>query len=82
MQYTVGQWRVVLLVWTTTVLPNQALQLVKIEKNPGILPVKLGTAFLQQDKWSIVKTIALDGISRDISFNLQKYSEFSKMLNT
>lgn len=50
--------------------------MLKINKNPGILPVKQGQAFLESNEWSIIKTIKLEGIASDLYFNVQKYSEF------
>lgn len=61
-------------------LQSQDLHVVKIEHNPGLLPVKQGKAFLQQDQWAIVKTIDLKGIERDLTFNVNKYSELLKMI--
>lgn len=63
------------------VSPNQGLQLVKINQNPGVLPVKLGRAFIQQDKWSIIKIISLEGIVKDLNYNVEKYSEFNDIVN-
>lgn len=67
----------------TEVIPlNQALQVTKVEHNPGLLPVKLGMAYVQNDKWIIAKTIDLSGIDTDLQFNIQKYKEFNNILLT
>lgn len=42
--------------------------------------MKLGHAFLQKDKWILVKTISLEGIGTDLSFNIKKYTEFNNLL--
>lgn len=58
-----------------------ALQLQNIDKNPGVLPVKLGQAYRQEDKWTIVKVIDLSGIQEDLKFNSLKYIEFDKLID-
>lgn len=59
----------------------QGLQLQKIEKNPGILPVKLGQAYKQEDRWVIVKILDLNSIENDLNFNIIKYKNFSKLVD-
>lgn len=55
--------------------------MVKIDKNPGILPVKLGRAFIEHDKWSIIKIISLEGIVKDLEYNVARYLELSDIIN-
>lgn len=65
-----------------SLLPQfQALHLQKIENNPGILPVKEGQAFKEEDKWLIVKILDLSGISNDLEFHILKFKEFIKLVN-
>lgn len=59
---------------------TQALQLDQINGNPGVLPIKEGQAYIQLDNWLIVKNINLDGISKDLNFNVHKYSEYINIL--
>lgn len=42
--------------------------------------MKQGRAFLQQNEWSIVKTINLEGIASDLKFNALQYSKFCKKI--
>lgn len=58
-----------------------ALQLQSIDKNPGVLPVKLGQAYRQEDKWTIVKVIDLSDIQDELSFNSIKYWEFDRLVD-
>lgn len=60
---------------------SQGLQAVKLKQNPGILPVKQGHAFLQKDKWSIIKTSNLKGIVTDLNYNIDKYLQFNDIIN-
>ena len=60
---------------------SHALQLQSLEGNPGILPIKEGTAFKQQDKWLIFKKLDLGNLLNDFNFNLNKYNEFSNLIN-
>ena len=59
-----------------------ALQLQRIDKNPGLLPVKEGHALIQTDKWTIIKTIDLTGLYDDLTFNTNKYNDFVKLIDT
>lgn len=58
-----------------------ALQLRKIDSNPGILPVKEGQAFKQEDRWVIAKILDLSGIKKDLNFNIDKYSDFNRLID-
>lgn len=60
--------------------PGQGLQILKVNQNPGILPVKLGRAFVQQDSWSIIKILSLKGIITDFTFNVRKYEDFNRLV--
>ncbi|XP_063824256.1 uncharacterized protein LOC135073933 [Ostrinia nubilalis] len=54
----------------------RALQLDKIEKNPGLLPVKEGQALISEENWTVIKTLNLTNIQRDLDHNVDKYREF------
>lgn len=60
---------------------NQGFQAIKLDQNPGLLPVKLGRAFVQHDKWSIIKTLNLEGIVKDLEYNIVKYLELREIIN-
>ncbi|XP_049867824.1 uncharacterized protein LOC126368021 [Pectinophora gossypiella] len=77
---TTSWWCLVALT-AALMIPSQALHLQKIENNPGLLPVKLGTAVKQDDKWVIIKVLDLSGIRDDINFNIHKYREFDKLID-
>ncbi|CAK1594239.1 unnamed protein product [Parnassius mnemosyne] len=72
------RWCIIIL---TMVQKGWALQLRKLEKNPGILPVKLGRASLQIDNWLIIKTLNLEGIGSDLDFSILKYDEFVALID-
>lgn len=61
--------------------PSLGLQLQKIENNPGILPVRQGTAVIQQDNWLIFKVLDLNGLLMELEYNNRKYSNFSKLVS-
>lgn len=65
-----------MIIWVT-----QALRLQSVTNNPGILPVKLGRAYRQEDKWTVVKVMDLTDIHDDLVFNIQKYMEFDKLVD-
>lgn len=62
-------------------LQSQDLQLQQIKENPGILPLKLGRAYVQYNSWSLIKIIDLDGISSDLEFNSKQFIKFFQKLN-
>ena len=59
----------------------QSLRLQKIEGNPGLLPVRQGQAYKQENKWIIIKVLDLSIIFRDLEFNINRYNEFDKLIN-
>ncbi|XP_048483031.1 uncharacterized protein LOC125489824 isoform X1 [Plutella xylostella] len=73
-----GWWCLVTL---TLITLSQAHHLLKIEKNPGVLPVKRGHAYKQEDKWIIIKVLDLSDLYKDLVFNIDKYNEFSKLVD-
>lgn len=60
---------------------SQGLQLQRIEKNPGILPVKQGQAYKQEDRWILVKRMDLSLIENDLNFNIDKFRNFSNLVD-
>lgn len=58
-----------------------ALQLQRVDSNPGILPVKLGQAYKQEDKWTIVKVIDLASLNDALVLVSSKYNEFDSLIN-
>lgn len=60
---------------------NQGLQVQKIEPNPGLLPINIGQAFKQEDKWTVIKVLDLSRIDTTLEFNLQKYAQFSNLVD-
>ncbi|CAK1590851.1 unnamed protein product [Parnassius mnemosyne] len=59
----------------------QALQLQELNSNPGILPVKQGTAVISNDKWIIAKIIYLKLFIEDVKVNVLRISELNKIVN-
>lgn len=60
---------------------SQALQLQKIEGNPGLLPVRKGYSYRQENKWVIIKILDLVRIYEDLDYNLNSYKDFMKLIN-
>lgn len=56
--------------------PIWTLQLQRLEGNPGLLPIKEGKAFVQNDKWIILKTLDLEELALDLQSNLDSYKSF------
>lgn len=52
-----------------------ALQLQRIEDNPGVLPVREGQASLSLYNWQIIKILDLELIHRNLDYNIEKYLE-------
>lgn len=65
----------------TLIIPNQALHLQKIKDNPGILPVRQGNAYNQEDQWIIIKVLDLSGIANDLDFHVAQYDVFTKIID-
>lgn len=53
-------------------------ELQRIERNPGILPVKEGSAMISNDKWIIIKTLDLSLVYEEIEFNINRYANLNK----
>ncbi|XP_049878391.1 uncharacterized protein LOC126375481 [Pectinophora gossypiella] len=60
---------------------SHSLQLQNIKDNPGILPVKLGQAYRQEDKWTVIKVLDLNDIKETLKFNVNKFLEFDKLVD-
>ncbi|XP_049871926.1 uncharacterized protein LOC126370862 [Pectinophora gossypiella] len=56
----------------------QGLQLQKIKKNPGILPIKQGQAAISHNKWTILKVLNLNLIHQDLEFNINRYANLNR----
>lgn len=61
---------------------SQGLHLQKLKQNPGMLPVKEGQAYRQEDKWIIVKRFDLNELGNELTLNTNKYMEFIKLVNS
>lgn len=59
----------------------QALQLQKVDKNPGVLPVREGTALVSYDKWTVIKTLNIKSISDELELNIQRYSQLNNLVS-
>lgn len=59
----------------------QGLQLRSLENNPGVLPVKTGQAFKQEDKWTVIKMVDLGDLRNNLAFNVLKYKEFIRLVD-
>lgn len=59
----------------TQAVLSLALQLRKIEDNPGVLPVREGQASISLYNWQIIKILDLDLINRNLDYNIEKYLE-------
>lgn len=70
------------MVLLTLLQQNLALRLLKLETNPGILPVKQGQAHKQVDKWIIVKRLDLTRIGNDLDINTVKLREFLDLVDS
>lgn len=44
-----------------------------MERNPGILPVKDGQAFVTYDNWSYIKVLDLSSLKEDLDYNVRMY---------
>ncbi|XP_047522866.1 uncharacterized protein LOC125061448 [Pieris napi] len=70
--------RFVLLV--TQAVTIRALQLQKVEKNPGVLPLREGTAMITYDKWIVIKTLDIKLIKEELEFNMHRYIELNRIV--
>ncbi|XP_045540618.1 uncharacterized protein LOC123722550 [Papilio machaon] len=61
--------------------PSLALHLKSLEGNPGILPVKKGSAYLQKDHWTILKVLNLDQLYTDLINIDTNYQVLENLLN-
>lgn len=59
---------------------SQALQLQRIEDNPGILPVKEGQASISLYNWHVIKTLDLNLVHKNLDYNIGKYYEIASYM--
>ncbi|XP_013168064.1 PREDICTED: uncharacterized protein LOC106118051, partial [Papilio xuthus] len=64
----------------TTVMHLHALQLQELNKNPGILPVRQGTAVVSNKHWIIVKTLNFQPMTEDVKINVLKTVELNTLV--
>lgn len=69
------------MVVTTFLRLSLGLHLQKLEDNPGLLPVKEGQAYKQEDKWILVKRLDLNGLGNTLDINNQKFKKFITLVN-
>lgn len=59
-------------------IQTHALQLQRIESNPGVLLLKQGQASLSYDKWTIIKVLNLSVIQEELEFNINRYNNLNQ----
>ncbi|XP_047514474.1 uncharacterized protein LOC125055863 [Pieris napi] len=64
-------WRLLLLLVHLT--PSQALQLQKINRNPGLLPIKEGQAVVAYDRWTVIKILDFKAINNELKLNINNF---------
>ncbi|XP_028159428.1 uncharacterized protein LOC114352149 [Ostrinia furnacalis] len=52
---------------------THGLKIQKLDPNPGIAPIRIGTAMKKIDHWSIFKTLDLDLIEKQVDNNIGEY---------
>lgn len=57
---------------------THALLLQRIDRNPGILPIKEGQALISNDKWIVIKVLDISLIHADLEFNINRYANLNK----
>lgn len=50
-----------------------ALQLQRIDKNPGLLPIKEGQAVVSHDTWTVIKILDLKSLYEELESNINNY---------
>ncbi|XP_062526431.1 uncharacterized protein LOC134199478 [Bombyx mori] len=71
--------RVLLMTIMTTQV--HALQLQVLNNNPGVLPVREGTAVLSKDKWIIARVLDFKPIREDLDLNIQCFRELNSLVS-
>lgn len=61
---------------------TRALHLYKIEKNPGVLPVREGTALVSYDKWIVIKILDVRLIREDLDLNINRFKELNRLVGS
>lgn len=61
---------------------TRGLQLQKIENNPGVLPVREGTARVTYDKWIVIKILDVRLIKDDLDLNINRYKELNRLVTS
>lgn len=59
----------------------RALQLQTLEGNPGVLPVKEGSAVISSEKWTLIKRFDLKLVSDDLLVNSIKLNELNGLVD-
>lgn len=54
-------------------IQSQGLQLRLIDKNPGLLPVREGQAFVSYDKWTVIKILDLKLVYEELELNINRF---------
>lgn len=57
-----------------------ALHLQKIEKNPGLLPIKEGQALVSHDSWTFIKVLDLRYLYQELEFNINSYTRLREQV--
>lgn len=58
-----------------------ALQLQRVDKNPGLLPVKEGQAVVSHDTWTIIKILDLRLFYEDLELNIDSYVRLKQQVH-
>ena len=56
------------------------MQIRKLEGNPGILPIKEGTALVSHDKWLVFKILDLKSIYEDLEISIRQSVELNRLV--
>lgn len=59
-------------------MESHALQLQRIDKNPGVLLMKQGQASLTNDNWTVIKVLNLSTIQEELEFNINRYTNLNQ----
>lgn len=58
-----------------------SLEIQNLEWNPGIVPMKIGTAVIRNHQWTFYKAIELDTIRIQLENNLHEYTRLKDIIN-
>ncbi|XP_061729121.1 uncharacterized protein LOC133534042 [Cydia pomonella] len=61
----------------TLIGSTYSLELQSLKTNPGIAPIKLGTAVMRINSWTIFKTLDLELLINEVDVNFQQYSKLN-----